>query len=223
MLTFSHPILITGSDTGIGKTHCALAVIAALQARGLRVAAMKPVASGCEQTPHGLHNDDALALQAQAGLDMPYEIVNPYTFEPPVSPHLAAEEAGVEVDLQVIYDAYTQLRAHSDIVVVEGAGGWRVPLNHTHSFKDLALALEAQVVLVVGVRLGCINHARLSAECMFHDRVSFSGWIANAIDPEFDGRGSVATLLHHLPGPLLGELPYAPDEPAAAQAGYLRL
>jgi dethiobiotin synthetase len=201
-------ILITGTDTGIGKTHGALALIRALQAQGKRVAAMKPVASGCYQSPHGLRNEDAEALRQQADCPVPYEIINPYAFAPPIAPHLAAAEVGQRIELTPIANAYQQLRQNAEVVIIEGAGGWRVPLQPGLDFATIARALDAHIVLVVGLRLGCINHALLSAEAIAHDGLPLYGWIANQIDPDFASTGSITTLTSLLVTPLLAVLPY---------------
>jgi dethiobiotin synthetase len=209
MQNYPHTLFVTGTDTGIGKTRAALSLMAALQCRGLRVAAMKPVASGCEVTAAGLRNDDAEALLRQTNVSLSYEEINPYTFAPPIAPHLAAIEVNQTVNINYIINIHAALRQRADVIIVEGAGGWRVPLNQYVGFCDLAAALDAQVILVVGLRLGCINHALLSAEAIWHDGLALFGWLGNHIDPEFEYQGSVDTIRSWLGLPPLGILDYA--------------
>ncbi len=174
-------IFVTGTDTGIGKTVVSLGLMQALQDQGLTVAGMKPVSAGCEQTAAGLRNDDAVLLQQQSSITLEYAAVNPYAFEPAIAPHLAARAAGVEIDLDVILTAYRALAARVDCVVVEGVGGWRVPLNERASVADLAAALGLDVCLVVGLRLGCLNHALLSAASIEAAGCHLAGWVANRL------------------------------------------
>lgn len=214
---------ITGTDTGVGKTLVSCVLLHALRARGLRAAGMKPVASGCEQTPAGLRNADALALQAASSSPPDYATLNPYAFAPAIAPHLAAQAAGVTMDFARITSCYQALARQADAVVVEGAGGWRVPLGPSGDMADLAAALGLPVILVVGLRLGCLNHARLSAEAIRTRGLPLAGWVANALDPDMAERAAnVATLIQTLPAPCLGQLPYqATIGPAAALAQRL--
>lgn len=179
---------VTGTDTGVGKTHVACALVAGLAASGRRAVGMKPVASGARRTPAGLRHADAEQLLAAGNVAVAYDTVNPYCFEPAVAPHLAAEDAGVEMRLQTLLDAHTRLRALADCTVVEGAGGWRVPLGPRTTMSDLARALGLPVLLVVGLRLGCLNHARLTLEAIRHDGALFAGWVANACDASMEYR-----------------------------------
>jgi len=199
---------ITGTDTEIGKTWCTLALIQYFKNQGLRVAGMKPIAAGCHWSETGLKNSDAEQILATSGLAVPYDWVNPYAFEPPIAPHVAATQVGQLIELSNIIHKYQQLAAQADMVVVEGVGGWRVPINATQSLKDMVLAMEAQVILVVGMRLGCINHALLSAEVIRGDGCTLAGWIANPIDPDFDEQASIDTLQERLKVPLLAQMPY---------------
>lgn len=199
-------IFVTGTDTEIGKTHVACGLLRAARAHGLRVAAFKPVASGCELTPQGLRNDDALALYAAADSTAAYSLLNPYAFAPPIAPHLAAAEARVTISLQHIRACHAQLAADADLVVVEGAGGWTVPLGADVSFASLAQAAGWPVLLVVGMRLGCVNHARLSVESITR-RVHCLGWVANCLPPEQDRLAeNIACLRQVLPVPWLGTI-----------------
>ncbi|HEX7964315.1 MAG TPA: dethiobiotin synthase [Gammaproteobacteria bacterium] len=213
---------VTGTDTGMGKTRVSAGLLKALAASGLKTVGMKPVASGAEMTPEGLRNEDALALRSAASLKRPYELVNPYCFAPPVAPHLAAREAGVEIALEPLRDAYRELCRGADAVVVEGVGGWQVPLSGTLELPDLARELELPVVLVVGLRLGCLNHAFLTARALRADGLELAGWVANAIDSHFQRpEANLATLAAGLGAPLLGQLPYAPKARAEDAAAAL--
>jgi dethiobiotin synthetase len=177
-------IFVTGTDTGVGKTVIACALVRALREEGLRVAVMKPVASGAFPTPGGLRNTDALALMEAAGPGCPYayEDVNPYCFEPAVSPHIAAKEAGIEVDTRMIKQKYDQLAAGADWVVIEGAGGWFAPINERQAMADLAWTLAVPALLVVGLKLGCLNHARLTRLGVESHGVPLAGWVVSGID-----------------------------------------
>jgi len=173
---------VTGTDTGVGKTLFSAALTRALARSGLRVAVMKPVASGAARTAEGLRSEDALALIAEASVAAPYETVNPYCFEPPISPHIAAAQAGVRIDLGVLRARYAELAAAADCVIVEGAGGWLAPITPAAGMADIARSLEIPVILVVGMRLGCLNHALLTRESIGAHAANFAGWVANGID-----------------------------------------
>jgi dethiobiotin synthetase len=219
-------IFVTGTDTGVGKTVVACALVRGLRARGLRVAVLKPVASGSQVTSDGLRNADALALAESAGYEGPYEELNPYCFEPPISPHIAAKEAGIEIDTSKIRHIYDLLATRSDWVVVEGAGGWFAPLNERQTMADIAWALTVPALLVVGLKLGCLNHAHLTREGMEAHGVSFAGWVANAVDPGFARPAeNLATLERLLGGPALASVPYLerPDEAFRLDEGAARL
>lgn len=208
---------VTGTDTGVGKTHASVAMIHALRARGRRPVGYKPVASGCEWTPDGWRNEDALALQAASDTGEAYEAINPYAFEPPIAPHIAAERAGVVVDLQRLDAAADALAARHDTLIVEGAGGWMVPINADSTYADWVAARQWPVVLVVGLRLGCINHALLSAEAI-RRRTRLAGWIANCLPPlQAEWRENIEAITRSIAAPLLGCLP-AGQAPAQAAA-----
>lgn len=204
-------LFIAGTDTGVGKTWVAVRLLRALSAAGSRAAGMKPVAAGAEMTPSGLRNADALALMEAASVELPYEMVNPHCFARATSPHLAAATAGKVVDIDIVRRAYRQIQALSDVIVVEGAGGWLAPIGSPASdgtagptMQDVALALRLPVVLVVGLRLGCINHALLTAAAVRRSGLELAGWIANPVDSTFpDGDEYVESLRLRLPGPLL--------------------
>lgn len=175
-------IFVTGTDTEIGKTYIACGVVQTARAQGWRVAVLKPVAAGCEVTPDGLRNDDAMALRAAAQSTDDYSLLNPYALKPAVAPHLAAAEAGVSISLDHIAACHAKLAASADLVVVEGAGGWAVPLGDDASFASLVERMGWPVLLVVGMRLGCLNHAQLSLESITR-RARCVGWVANCLPP----------------------------------------
>ncbi len=202
-------LFIAGTDTGVGKTVIATAVIRSLVARGRSVAGMKPVASGCAPTAAGLRNADALALNQAAAIKLPYDLLNPYAFEAPIAPHIAATDAGVVIDLQHLIATYAAISERADMVVVEGAGGWRVPLSLAGYLSDFPESLSLPVVLVVGLRLGCINHALLTAERIQQGSARLTGWIGNQVDPQFARMPeNIATLRCLLEKPCLGVVPH---------------
>jgi dethiobiotin synthetase len=215
---------ITGTDTGIGKSVASAALLHALRARGWRAVGMKPVASGCEMTADGWRNEDALALQQASDPVPAYGDVNPYALPHPLAPELAAADAGVAIELQPIVDAHARLAAITDAVVVEGVGGWAAPLTTSLDQLDVVRALKLPVVMVVGLRLGCINHARLTARAIAADGVALAGWIANDIDPLMARSGdNFAILQRVLPVPCLGRLPHAMPPDPQAMARHLQL
>jgi len=210
-------IYVTGTDTGVGKTLASAALLHALRARGLRAVGMKPVASGCERIDGAWRNEDAIALRAASDPTPAYEDVNPFALRHPLAPELAARDDGIEVALAPLLAAHARLRAQSDIVVVEGVGGWMAPLTAQLDQKTVARALDLQVVLVVGLRLGCINHARLTARAILADGLPLAGWIANEIDPAMARVDDNVDILHRvLPAPCLGRLPHAATIDAAS-------
>lgn len=215
---------VTGTDTGVGKTWITLGLMRGLRTRGLKVAGMKPVASGCVPGPAGLRNEDALRIQAQASVPVDYETINPYAFAPAIAPHIAAAESGVCIDIARIRRAYDGLAALADCVVVEGVGGWMVPLNERDTVADLAQALALPVVLVVGVRLGCINHALLTADSILRQGCILAGWVANVVDAGCERiQENVAALEARLAAPLLGVVPLLDRLDADAIAARLVL
>jgi dethiobiotin synthetase len=200
-------IFVTGTDTEVGKTRVSVGIIHKLVAQGYKVAAMKPVASGCEVTVDGLRNEDALALMAASNVDLPYELVNPYAFKPAIAPHIAAQQVGVDIDFEIIQKNYDLIQQQADLVVVEGAGGWLVPLNNTTTMADLAKQLKLDVVLVVGIRLGCINHALLTATAIQQSGLEFKGWVANDLESSLQLNEMLATLKQHIQEPNMGMVP----------------
>ncbi len=177
---------VTGTDTEIGKTHVACLLLKQYAAQGLKVIGMKPIAAGCELVNDEWVNDDVQRLIAASNVKAPIDLINPYRFKEPIAPHLAAENAGVTIQIETILDAFQQLSAMADVVIVEGAGGFLVPLNKNDSMADLAMALGVPTILVVGMRLGCINHSLLTVEAIKARGLALHGWVANHIDPEMD-------------------------------------
>jgi dethiobiotin synthetase len=212
---------VTGTDTGVGKTLVSTAMLCAWRHRGRTVAGMKPVASGSSATPQGLRNDDALKLLREGSRAWPYGVINPYAFEPPIAPQLAAEEAGIEIDIATILQQFRLLQAASGVVVVEGAGGFLVPLSPRLSTADLPAALGLEVILVVGLRLGCLNHGLLTAEAIARRGLRLAGWVGSALDPGFARpEANVASLRRSIDAPCLGIVPHLgrPDAARAAES-----
>lgn len=210
-------IFITGTDTGVGKTVVAVAMLRALVLSGRRAVGMKPVSAGL--AADGSANPDVATLLAAGNVDAPLADRNPYAFAPAIAPHLAAAQAGVSIDLAVIAAAYTRLAAHSDAVVVEGAGGVLVPVDATHDMLDVAARLRLPVLLVVGMRLGCLNHALLSAAAIRARGLELSGWVANCIDPHMQAvAANVEALSLCLRAPPVAEIAWGapPDLPPGA-------
>lgn len=201
---------VTGTDTGVGKTRAARALLTAAARGGRHAVGMKPIASGCRPAPEGLRSEDAETLMQAANVAAAYADVNPYAFAPAVSPHLAARAAGVTIRLDVIRECFVRLAGLAEYVVAEGAGGWYTPVGDEHTMADVARTLELPVVLVVGMRLGCLNHALLTQAAIERSDLSFAGWIANCLDPTMERfEENLATLESRLRAPLLTVLPYA--------------
>lgn len=200
-------LFVAGTDTGVGKTTVACALLRQARDLGIRACGFKPVATGCERTAEGLRNADALALQAAAGTEEPYALLNPCAFEPPVAPHLAATRAGRGIRLASLDAAHRELAARYDLIVAEGAGGWRVPLDETWTLGAWVAEREWPVLLVVGMRLGCLNHALLSAETIARE-TRLAGWVASVLPPPMDLlEENLATLRRRLSAPCWGEVP----------------
>ena len=215
---------VTGTDTGVGKSVASAALLHALRARGRRAIGMKPVASGCEWIDGGWRNEDARLLQAASDPRPDYDDVNPFALRAPVAPELALRDDGVELTLAPILAAHARLGAQGDAMVVEGVGGWAAPLSAELDQLDLVRALRLPVVLVVGLRLGCINHARLSVRAIQADGVALVGWIANEVDPAMARVDENFEILRHrLPVPCWGRLPHASDPDPAKLAVHLEL
>ena len=196
---------VTGTDTGIGKTTVSCALLHVFAAQGKKVVGMKPIAAGSEngQWP------DVEQLFAAGNVDVPRQKINPYAFDPPIAPHIAAQQVGMEIDLSVIHRAYQELSTTADIVIVEGVGGFLVPVNRHQTGADLAKTLNLPVILVVGMRLGCLNHALLTAQAIKAAGLPLAGWVANCIDPDILMlTENIATLEQRLDCPLLGVVPF---------------
>lgn len=205
-----HTFFVTGTDTEVGKTLVSSALMVAANRLGKTTVGMKPVAAGCESVDGQWQNEDALALMAAASLKLPYDQVNPVALPAAIAPHLAAVQAGRRLSLDRL-SGFCQaiMMQRADLTVIEGAGGWRVPLNDREMLSGLALKLQLPVILVVGVRLGCINHALLTAEAIRRDGLPMAGWVANYLsEPDEVARQNVQTLSAMMPGPLLGEIPW---------------
>lgn len=235
---------VTGTDTGVGKTRVSAALLRALHRAGhARVVGMKPVAAGCDwveaedgRSGHWL-NDDVAALRAAGTLAVPPQFDNPYALPDPVSPHIAARRAGERIDLDHLESTFHALRQHADAVVVEGAGGFIVPLHDRDddsdadrsepgwvTSADLAVRLRLPVILVVGLRLGCLNHALLTQEAVLSRGLTLAGWVANLVDPNMSEQdANVATLQRRLQAPMLARLGWAPGSTPDEVAEHLRL
>lgn len=213
-------VFVTGTDTGVGKTLVSVSFVKALVQHGLRVSVMKPIASGSEQTPAGLRNADALALAEASNVSVPYAAINPYCFEPAISPHIAAEEADITVDTGLIKDRFEALSSACDFALVEGAGGWYAPINAAQTMADLPRLLELPVLLVVGLRLGCLNHAHLTRQAIEASGAELAGWVANSIDPTLErGAENLATLTRIMGCEPLASFPFIADSQCDVRRG----
>jgi dethiobiotin synthetase len=207
---------VTGTDTGVGKTLVSAALLHTLARHHRRVVGMKPVAAGLIEHQGQRVSEDVLALRAASSVSVPAELDNPVALPDAMAPHIAARRTGRAVAVSDLLAAHRALQEHADAVVVEGAGGWRVPVNDHETLADLAVAIGAPVVLVVGLRLGCLNHALLTAEAIRADGLEWAGWVANAMDPDMPCREeNIDTLRHWLPAPLLGSVPWMAGTPDA--------
>lgn len=207
---------VTGTDTGVGKTLVSAALLHTLVRHHRRVVGMKPVAAGLIDHRGQWVSEDVLALRAASNVSVPAALDNPVALPDAMAPHLAAERAGRLVTVSKLMTAHRTLQDHADVVLVEGAGGWRVPINEHETLADLAKAIGAPVVLVVGLRLGCLNHALLTAEAIRADGLQLAGWVANAVDPDMPCRDeNIDTLRQRLPAPLLGSVPWHATTPHA--------
>ena len=212
---------VTGTDTGVGKTLISCALLHGFAAQGKRVVGMKPVAAGCDEDGQ---NEDVLQLRAAGNVPVGYGQINPYCFVPPIAPHIAAQRAGVIMQFSRIAASYRELAAQADVVIVEGAGGLLVPLNAQQDSADLAKELGLPVILVVGMRLGCLNHALLTVEVIAARGLALAGWVANVVDADMALLDeNVASLRQRIDAPLLGAVPCMTQPDAGAAARYLDL
>ena len=202
---------VTGTDTDVGKTYVSAILLKAASEAGKQTVGYKPVSAGCEEINGRLVNEDASQLLANSSLPVTQNEVNPIAFVPPVAPHIAAQETGVTISSQTIVAGYTHLKGMSpDLLIMEGAGGWRLPLGDKRYLSDIVKQLQLDVIIVVGMRLGCLNHALLTAEAVQRDGLNIKGWIANQLDPDMPRyTENLATLKAEMPAPFLGEIPYA--------------
>ncbi|NBO10854.1 MAG: dethiobiotin synthase [Methylophilaceae bacterium] len=203
---------VTGTDTDVGKTYIATALVRHFAKQGYQTVGMKPVAAGCETVSGELRNSDVTALVAASNVKALIGDVNPYAFEPAIAPHIAAEQSGVVISMAKIKQAFDALQAQADVVVVEGAGGFRVPLNREETMADLAVQLNLPVIMVVGIRLGCINHALMTAGSIRATGLNLVGWVANRIDPNMPAlEENIATLKAMIKAPCIADVSW--DEP----------
>ncbi|NOX43305.1 MAG: dethiobiotin synthase [Gammaproteobacteria bacterium] len=200
---------ITGTDTDVGKTWVSLGLLTLLNNAGYSTTVMKPVSAGCKQTPEGLRNDDAIELIKHATVKPAYGSVNPYAFEAAIAPHIAAQNEGTDINIATITKLFDDISQKADFTIVEGAGGWKVPINATQTMADMAKAFELPVILVVGMKLGCLNHAILTVDSMLNKEIEIAGWVANSLNPYFEEQlANTDTLKSLLPTPFLGSIPY---------------
>jgi dethiobiotin synthetase len=212
---------ITGTDTGVGKTLISCALLHAFAAQGQRVVGMKPVAVGCDDDGH---NQDVEQLQAASNVLVSYGQINPYSFQNPIAPHIAAQNAGVRIDFARILTSYHELASQADVVIIEGVGGFRVPLNSNQDIADLALQLGLPVILVVGMRLGCLNHALLTASAIEACGLKCAGWVANVLNADMLAvQANIEALQQRLVAPLLGVVPWQSQPDAKRVALQLKL
>ncbi len=221
----SSAYFVTGTGTGVGKTLVTAGLLAAARQRGMSTAGLKPVAAGCELTDEGLRNEDALALQAQTTLPISYEQINPVALEPAIAPHIAAAEAGRRLSADRLAGVCRGvMMQRPDLTLIEGAGGWRVPLNDRETIAELAKIMQLPVILVVGLDLGCINSALLTAEAIQRDGLVLAGWVANQAVTTMDRyQENLDTLQRWVPCPMIGSVPYQPGIEAEQVVEHLRL
>ncbi|MCD9461548.1 ATP-dependent dethiobiotin synthetase BioD [Photobacterium phosphoreum] len=215
---------VAGTDTDVGKTVCSCAILHAAQQAGIAMVGYKPIASGSDNTSQGLRNSDALLLQQASSVSVTYDEVNPYAFYRPVSPHIAAAEEHKTIEFSVLSQGLADLKAKSECVLIEGAGGWRVPVNNSDYLSSWVKQEQLPVILVVGVKLGCLNHALLTAEAIQADGLTIVGWIANQVQSTTDNYTVMITWLEqHLPGKKIAEIPYCPTNKRDFLADYIDL
>lgn len=214
---------ITGTDTDVGKTVITQGLIKQAVESGKRACGFKPVSAGCEKSLFGLRNQDAQKMMAVANVELEYQQVNPIAFEQPIAPHIAAQEQGVTIDLDHIHKVFDEIKkSEAEVVFVEGAGGWRLPLNHSQFLSDFTKQQQLPVILVVGLRLGCLNHALLTAEAIKSDGLALFGWVANTLDPDMPRlEQNVQQLAELIAAPCLGFVPKLSDKDSASR--YLKL
>lgn len=211
---------VTGTDTEVGKTFVSGTLLQQIALHGKSCVGFKPIASGCDITPEGLRNSDALTLQAASDPEISYDTVNPFAFEEPIAPHIAAKRVGTALTIDAISDAYSNVLMQArDVVIVEGAGGWRLPLGQNQFMPEFVIRHQLPVVIVVGMKLGCLNHAKLTEEAIMQDGLQVAGWIANHIQPNMPFlKENIETLHDIMSSPCLGEVPWSEGGKADASA-----
>jgi dethiobiotin synthetase len=221
----SKAYFITGTGTDVGKTLVATGLLAAAAQQGMSTVGLKPVAAGCTMTAEGLRNNDALQLLSHTSLSVSYEQVNPVALAPAIAPHIAAAEAGRRLNAdRLVGICRGVMMQRPDFTVIEGAGGWRVPLNERETFADLAKILQLPVILVVGMELGCINQAILTAEAIRHDGLAIAGWVANRVSADMTHYDeNLATLQRWIPAPLLADIPFIPSADVEQIRDFMKL
>lgn len=221
----SQTYFVTGTDTGVGKTLVTAALLELAVRQGKRAFGLKPVAAGCREVDGQWLNDDALLLQRHSNVELPYATINPVALKAPLAPHIAASHEGRRLQVKRL-EGFVRgaLMQQADLRLLEGAGGWRVPIAPGEFLSDVPKLLGCPVVLVVGLRLGCLNHALLTAEAILRDGLPFAGWVANSLEPDMPAeQDNVATLGYLLPGPCLGHIPFMPNPQVATAADHLVL
>lgn len=220
-----HAYFITATDTDAGKTLVAAALLHEARHQGMTTLGLKPIAAGCQHTPDGWRNDDALLLRQHSSVAISYAETNPIALPAPIAPHIAAAQQGISLSAErVAAFCRGSMLYRPDFLLVEGAGGWRLPLNPRESYAAVPQLLQMPVILVVALKLGCINHALLSAEAIQRDGLPLAGWVANQVDPTMQAvTENLQTLSSRLPAPLLGVIPYLPQPSVAAAAEALSL
>lgn len=217
------PFFVTGTDTEVGKTFVSSALLRMARARGLKCVGIKPIAAGCELEDGQFRNQDALELMAAAKSKVPYEIVNPIALEPPIAPHIALKLVGRDVRAAELAH-HCSVGVEADFVLIEGAGGWLVPLNSNETIADACVEIGADVILVVGMKLGCLNHALLTSAAIKHAGLNLAGWVANCIGPKMPFLDqNVETLIERLDAPHLGTVPHMGNGSPAEAGHYLRI
>ncbi|MCL9782337.1 dethiobiotin synthase [Vibrio sp. S4M6] len=216
-------LFVAGTDTDVGKTVASKAILNAFATKGLLTIGYKPVAAGCEFTEDGFRSSDALHLQEAATQDIAYDDVNPYALELPASPHIAAKKQDVDIDYQVLSEKLAKHKSNADVVLVEGAGGWRVPVSDEDYLSTWVKKEKLPVVLVVGIKLGCLNHAILTAEQIRADGLEIAGWVANRINPGTEHYNDIIEMLENkMAAPKIGEIPYLPSVKRNDLAKYIK-
>ncbi|WP_354624445.1 dethiobiotin synthase [Psychromonas sp. MME2] len=205
-----HTFFVTGTDTDVGKTICCKALLQSANRQQLTTLAYKPIAAGCQLTQQGLRNQDAITLQTHSSIKLAYEAINPIAFEPPIAPHIAADILAQPIDVNLITSGLHKLQAQAaEIILVEGAGGWRLPINNTQMLSDWVISQRLPVILVVGMKLGCLNHALLTYQAIINDGLEVVGWIANQLQSDMPFyTENVAFLSENIKAPKIAEIPY---------------